>query len=79
MDSFGLRIPQFIQIGSFAGFYLFVESLNPWTHVHLFQLASLEIIVLLLISFLNLIPAGIFSLMITSLLPVKLACSNTTR
>src|SRR5579872_2278995 len=63
--------PQFVQLGSFLGFYFVVEAMF-WTRMPIAQLTSVELFVLLLISFLNLIPAGIFSFMITSLLPLKL-------
>jgi len=63
---------QFIQLGSFFGFYLTVEAIF-WTRMPIAEITSVELFVLLLISFLNLIPAGIFSFMITSLLPRQLA------
>jgi Glycosyl transferase family group 2 len=67
----GFPYSQIIQIGSFVGFYLGVEILF-WTRLPLGQLSMVELLVLLLITFLNLIPAGIFSFMITSLLPSRL-------
>lgn len=63
---------QFIQLGSFAGFYLGIELIF-WTRMPIFHLSAIELFVLLLITFLNLIPAGIFSFMITSLLPASLS------
>jgi Glycosyl transferase family group 2 len=63
---------QAIQLGSFLGFYLGVEAVF-WTRMPVAQLSLVELFVLVLISFLNLIPAGIFSFMVTSLLPARLA------
>ncbi len=74
MFSRDLPFPQIVQLGSFLGFYLGVEYLF-WTRMPIAQLTLVELFVLFLISFLNLIPAGIFSFMITSLLPNKLVSS----
>jgi hypothetical protein len=63
------QLSQILLISSFAGFYLVVESL------FLSQgsiLGIYGIIAVIFISFLNLIPAGIFSFALVSLLPKKL-------
>jgi len=67
-------LPQLLQIISFLSFYFTVEYLF-WRPALVTTLSPLEIIVLLLISFLNLIPAGIFSFLIASLLPKSLSSS----
>src|ERR1700730_293938 len=66
--------PQLVQLGSFLGFYGVIEFLF-WRSAFMNNLTPLELFVLLLISFLNLIPAGIFSFLVSSLLPSKL-CSS---
>jgi cellulose synthase/poly-beta-1,6-N-acetylglucosamine synthase-like glycosyltransferase len=72
VDTQGFPSSQLIQVGSFVGFYLGVELLF-WTRMPLSHLSFVELFVLLLISFLNFIPAGIFSFMVTSLIPQRLA------
>src|SRR5579872_6173314 len=64
-------LPQLVQLSSFLGFYTVIEYLfcRP---AFISTLTPLEILVLLLISFLNLIPAGIFSFLVSSLLPQRL-------
>lgn len=70
-DSF---LPQLVQIVCFLSFYATVEYLF-WRPVFVSVLSPLEILVLVLISFLNLIPAGIFSFLVSSLLPERISSS----
>jgi hypothetical protein len=60
-----------ILVASFAGFYSVAESLF-WSRVPIFSVGALTLVVIVVISFLNLIPAGIFAFTLVSMLPRSL-------
>lgn len=69
IDSF---ISNFLLIASFASFYLLVEYFF-WSQAQFSNLAGVAVVII--ISFLNLIPAGIFAFAIVSVLPRRLGSS----
>lgn len=68
------RVPQFLLIASFVGFYVTVEYLLI-SRIPLFNLGVQDYFVIGIISFLNSIPAGVFAFAIVSLLPKSLSSS----
>ncbi|MDG6922484.1 MAG: glycosyltransferase, partial [Nitrososphaerota archaeon] len=68
------RTPQFLLIAFFAIYYCIVEYLLV-SNISLTSLSELDFIVIAIISFLNLIPAGIFALAMVSILPREFSSS----